>query len=147
MPFALTGSIVRTEGLAAAVAGFPAPVGSLVEIERQAGGPVEAEVIGFRDDELAARRVIGFAFLGLGPFGNDVGAVERVVEASPARVCCIERVAWLVDGHDELRSGEHGDFGKFYAAVRNLAQLDKRTRDAQLAALIESGNKLTSSAR
>ncbi len=49
MPFALTGSIVRTEGLAAAVAGFPAPVGSLVEIERQAGGPVEAEVIGFRD--------------------------------------------------------------------------------------------------
>jgi flagellum-specific ATP synthase len=49
MPFALTGSIVRTEGLAAAVAGFPAPVGSLVRIERQAGGPVEAEVIGFRD--------------------------------------------------------------------------------------------------
>ncbi len=49
MPFALTGSIVRTEGLAAAVAGFPAPVGSLVQIERQAGGPVEAEVIGFRD--------------------------------------------------------------------------------------------------
>ena len=46
---AMTGSIVRTEGLAAAVAGFPAPVGALVEIERQAGGPVEAEVIGFRD--------------------------------------------------------------------------------------------------
>jgi flagellum-specific ATP synthase len=49
MPTGLTGSIVRTEGLAAAVAGFPAPVGSLVEIERQAGGPVEAEVIGFRE--------------------------------------------------------------------------------------------------
>ena len=49
MPTALTGSIVRTEGLTAAVAGFPAPVGSLVEIERQAGGPVAAEVIGFRD--------------------------------------------------------------------------------------------------
>ena len=49
MPTALTGSIVRTEGLTAAVAGFPAPVGSLVQIERQAGGPVEAEVIGFRE--------------------------------------------------------------------------------------------------
>ena len=49
LPFGLSGSIVRTEGLAAAVAGFPAPVGALVEIERQAGGPVEAEVIGFRD--------------------------------------------------------------------------------------------------
>jgi FliI/YscN family ATPase len=49
MPVGLTGSIVRTEGLAAAVAGFPAPVGALVQIERQTGGPVEAEVIGFRD--------------------------------------------------------------------------------------------------
>jgi flagellum-specific ATP synthase len=49
MPTRLTGSIVRTEGLTAAVAGFPAPVGALVEIERQAGPPVEAEVIGFRD--------------------------------------------------------------------------------------------------
>src|SRR5687767_7259037 len=49
MPLGLSGSIVRTEGLAAAVAGFPAPVGALVEIERLAGGPVEAEVIGFRD--------------------------------------------------------------------------------------------------
>ncbi len=49
MPTGLTGSIVRTEGLTAAVAGFPAPVGALVEIERQTGRPVEAEVIGFRD--------------------------------------------------------------------------------------------------
>jgi flagellum-specific ATP synthase len=49
MPTGLIGSIVRTEGLTAAVAGFPAPVGSLVEIERQAGRPIEAEVIGFRD--------------------------------------------------------------------------------------------------
>ncbi|MGI8980764.1 MAG: FliI/YscN family ATPase [Pirellulaceae bacterium] len=49
MPTGLTGSIVRTEGLTAAVAGFPAPVGALVEIERQAGRPIEAEVIGFRD--------------------------------------------------------------------------------------------------
>src|SRR5687767_15214550 len=49
MPLGLTGSIVRTEGLAAAVAGFPAPVGAVVQIERQTGPPVEAEVIGFRD--------------------------------------------------------------------------------------------------
>ena len=49
LPTALTGSVVRTEGTVAAVAGFPAPVGALVEIERQAGTPVKAEVIGFRD--------------------------------------------------------------------------------------------------
>ena len=50
MPTALCGSIVRVVGLTAAVADFPAPVGALVEIERQTGEPLEAEVIGFRDD-------------------------------------------------------------------------------------------------
>lgn len=50
VPTALEGSVVRTAGLTAAVADFPAPVGSLVEIERQSGDPLEAEVIGFRDD-------------------------------------------------------------------------------------------------
>ena len=49
-PTALTGSVVRTLGMTAAVANFPAPVGALVEIERQTGGPLSAEVIGFRDD-------------------------------------------------------------------------------------------------
>ena len=48
-PTGLIGSIVRTEGLTAAVAGFPAPVGALVQIQRQSGPPVDAEVIGFRD--------------------------------------------------------------------------------------------------
>lgn len=51
LPMELTGSIVRTEGLAAAVAGFPAPVGALAQISRHAGEPVEAEVVGFRDRE------------------------------------------------------------------------------------------------
>jgi FliI/YscN family ATPase len=50
MPTALSGRVVRTEGLTAAVACFPAPVGAVVEIERQAGQAVEAEVIGFRDE-------------------------------------------------------------------------------------------------
>jgi flagellum-specific ATP synthase len=50
LPTGLTGSVVRTIGLTAAVAGFPAPVGAVVEIDRQAGGPVRGEVIGFRDD-------------------------------------------------------------------------------------------------
>ncbi len=50
MPTALCGSVVRTVGMTAAVADFPAPVGALVEIERQAGPPAAAEVIGFRDD-------------------------------------------------------------------------------------------------
>src|SRR5688572_10199167 len=49
VPTSLMGRVARTEGLTTAVACFPAPVGAVVEIERQAGPPVEAEVIGFRD--------------------------------------------------------------------------------------------------
>ena len=49
-PTALEGSVSRITGLTVAVAGFPAPVGALVRIERQHGQPLEAEVIGFRDD-------------------------------------------------------------------------------------------------
>jgi flagellum-specific ATP synthase len=51
IPTAMTGGIVRTEGLAAAVAGLPAPVGAIVEIDRLANSVVEAEVIGFRGNE------------------------------------------------------------------------------------------------
>src|SRR5262245_46292286 len=51
LPTAMSGSITRTEGLACAVAGLPAPVGAVVEIERMAQGGVEAEVIGFRGRE------------------------------------------------------------------------------------------------
>jgi flagellum-specific ATP synthase len=50
LPAALEGSVVRTVGMMAAVADFAAPVGAVVEIERQTGSPVEAEVIGFRDE-------------------------------------------------------------------------------------------------
>jgi flagellum-specific ATP synthase len=50
MPTALTGSVMHTVGMTAAVAGFPAPVGALVEIERASGAPLRAEVVGFRDE-------------------------------------------------------------------------------------------------
>ncbi|MCE9545088.1 MAG: FliI/YscN family ATPase [Planctomycetia bacterium] len=50
LPAAITGSIVRTSGLTAAVADFPAPIGAVVEISRLSGEPLSAEVIGFRDD-------------------------------------------------------------------------------------------------
>jgi flagellum-specific ATP synthase len=49
MTAALTGSVVESTGMTAAVADFPAPVGAVVEIERQSGGSTRGEVIGFRD--------------------------------------------------------------------------------------------------
>lgn len=50
MPTALCGTVIRTVGTTIAVAGFPAPVGATVRIERQTGDDVEGEVVGFRDD-------------------------------------------------------------------------------------------------
>jgi len=49
MTASLVGSVAETTGMTAAVADFPAPVGALVEIERQSGPPTHGEVIGFRD--------------------------------------------------------------------------------------------------
>ncbi len=50
VPTALQGSVVQIVGLTAAVADFPAPLGAVAEIERDNGSPVQAEVIGFRDE-------------------------------------------------------------------------------------------------
>lgn len=50
MPTALCGTVMRTSGPTVAVAGFPAPIGALAQIERQTGEPLKAEVIGFRDE-------------------------------------------------------------------------------------------------
>src|SRR5215211_5000799 len=52
LPTAMCGSVVRTEGLACAVAGLPAPIGAEVEIQRMAQASLEAEVIGFRGREI-----------------------------------------------------------------------------------------------
>jgi flagellum-specific ATP synthase len=49
MPTALVGSVARTVGMTVSAADFPAPMGALAEIQRQAGPPLLAEVIGFRD--------------------------------------------------------------------------------------------------
>ena len=49
MPARLIGSVVQTHGMTIAAAGFPAPVGSVAQIERTGTEPLQAEVIGFRD--------------------------------------------------------------------------------------------------
>ena len=50
MPTALWGSVAQTVGMTVSAAGFPAPVGAVAEVQRQADAPLLAEVIGFRDD-------------------------------------------------------------------------------------------------
>lgn len=101
MPTAITGCVVRTEGTAAAVAGFPAPVGSLIEIERQAGEPVSGEVIGFREDltlvstfgnmagvrygnRVRLSRTSRFLRVGDGLLGRVIDAHGRMIDGQPA---------------------------------------------------------------
>ncbi|WP_166827622.1 FliI/YscN family ATPase [Thalassoroseus pseudoceratinae] len=51
VPFGLSGHISRVVGLTASVAGFPAPLGAVCQIERGHGKLIDAEVVGFRDRE------------------------------------------------------------------------------------------------
>jgi len=50
LPAALEGSVAQVVGMTASVADFPAPLGAIAEIDRQAAQPARAEVIGFRND-------------------------------------------------------------------------------------------------
>lgn len=51
LPFRLTGRVTRVVGLTASVSGFPAPLGSVCAIDRENGSAVEAEVVGFQNEE------------------------------------------------------------------------------------------------
>jgi FliI/YscN family ATPase len=75
VPTSLTGQVVRTQGLTAAVAGLPAPVGALVELRRQTGEPLRGEVIGFRDGA-------AIVYLLGEPTGIRQGAPVRLVRTS-----------------------------------------------------------------
>ena len=58
----------------------------------------------------AALRIELRGALGAVAFIDCIGAVERVVEAAPARVGGVERIAQVRERHDELRAGLLGDF-------------------------------------
>ncbi len=51
LPFSLTGSVRKIIGLRAAVAGFPAPLGSVCAVSREHGTPIQGEVVGFEGDD------------------------------------------------------------------------------------------------
>jgi flagellum-specific ATP synthase len=82
MPTALTGTVVRTRGTTVAVAGFPAPIGAMVNIRRQQGDDIQAEVVGFRDD---ATLVYPFGELTGVRHGNQVRLVRtsRMLRVGP----------------------------------------------------------------
>src|SRR3546814_4564208 len=58
----------------------------------------------------AARGIIAAPLFRAVPLGNDIGAIERVIKAAPARVRRVQRIAGVGERHDELRPGESRDF-------------------------------------
>ena len=76
---------------------------------RERRGLVE-EVARERHDLGAARRVVAAGPLGA-LVGDRVGAVEGIVEAAPARVGGVQRVARVHHRHDELRPRDGRDLG------------------------------------
>ncbi len=79
----LTGSVVQTIGLTAAVADFPAPVGALVSIEQPQGPGIEAEVVGFRDQQTLVM-----------PLGN----LQGIRRGSPVKLVRTTRTLRVGDG-------------------------------------------------
>ena len=51
LPYGVRGQVTRIVGLTASVAGLPVPLGARCRIHREHGESVDAELIGFRDDE------------------------------------------------------------------------------------------------
>lgn len=103
MPVALTGSVAQTVGMTIAAAGFPAPVGAMAEIQREAGSPLLAEVIGFRNEmtllyplsdlsgirhgnRVRLARTTRWLRVGNALLGRVIDAAGRMVDEKPAPV-------------------------------------------------------------
>ena len=71
--------------------------------------PVE-EALRVLNDGAATGRVIGPCTLLAVVLADDVGAVQRIVEAAPARIRRIQGETRVADGNHQLRTGNIGDF-------------------------------------
>ncbi|MNQ53152.1 hypothetical protein D3C85_671850 [compost metagenome] len=91
------------------------------------------EGTGEGDDLVAANLVVAFAFFRAVSFADGIGAVERVVQRTPAGVRSIESEAGVHHRHHELWTGHAGDFfidvlrrcleiGRFWQQITDVLQ-------------------------
>ena len=88
-----------------------------------------------RDHLLAADGIVAVASLGAIGLWTGVRTVERVVEAAPAGVRGVERIARVRDGHDELGTGDRADL-RVDILGRDLVGV-RRRGDAQIVDLAQ----------
>jgi len=117
MTATVTGSVVRTTGMTIAVAGFPAPIGALAEIDRQTGDPVSGEVVGFHDDLTIVY-----------PLGN-VAGVRRGNRVRLVRTSRVVRVGNQLLGRVVSASGQCMD-GRPQPALEERIALDRPAPNA-----------------
>ena len=55
-----------------------------------------------------AHGVVAFAFFSAIGFGNDIRAVQRIVQAAPAGIGGVQGVAGVQNGHDQLGACDFG---------------------------------------
>jgi hypothetical protein len=84
----------------------PARVGPRAGLQRR--GLVE-EAAGVGDDLVTTHLVVFRCLLGAPVLGDDIGAVERVIQRAPARVGGVEREPRVQHGHHQLRARGGGD--------------------------------------
>ena len=83
--------------------------------------------LGLGDHLVAARLVVALAALLARVMRDRIGAVERVVEAAPARIGRVQRIARVGQGHDELRPADLADL------LVDIGGLDRLGRAARAA--------------
>ncbi len=81
-----------------------------VRAVRERGGLIE-KLAGIGDHRGAAHRIEGLLFFSAVGLGDRIGTVQRVVQAAPACVGSVQRIALVRQRHHELRTGLFGDFG------------------------------------
>ncbi|MCY1524644.1 hypothetical protein D9M68_595870 [compost metagenome] len=101
------GAVGQRDAQLAVLDGVAAGIGVRALGQRRGGVQEGASA---RDDGGASLRVIARARVARRG-GDGVGAVEGVVQAAPARVGGVQRVARVGHGHDQLRAGLLGDLG------------------------------------
>ena len=108
--------------LGGAIAGVDGERADAASIGHHIGGHVLVAALGQREglvEEIGRIGDNGFAAPGVEAFGgreialarNRVGAVERIIEAAPARVRGIERVSGVGHRHHQLRAADRGNLG------------------------------------